>query len=72
MTDKEIISIMYNHANGFSRCIQFSEQGVINFAREILEKGLGTDILSQKKINCDYEKVLDAFIESTNKFQERK
>ena len=35
MTDEEIIDLMYDHATTFSSCVQFSEQGVLDFARAI-------------------------------------
>ena len=35
MTDKEIIDLMYEHATAFSSCVQFSEQGVLDFARAV-------------------------------------
>ena len=35
MTDSEIIDLMYEHATAFSNCVQFSEQGVLDFARAI-------------------------------------
>ena len=35
MTDEEIIDLMYDHATAFSSCVQFSEQGVLDFARAI-------------------------------------
>jgi hypothetical protein len=41
MTDKEIISIMYDHATGFSSCIQFSDDAaVIAFARDLLGQAI--------------------------------
>ncbi len=36
MTDDEIFDLMYEHADAFSSCVQFSEQGVLNFARAVL------------------------------------
>jgi len=38
MTDKEIIDLMYEHATAFSSCVQFSEQGVLDFARAVLNQ----------------------------------
>ena len=35
MTDSEIIDLMYEHATAFSSCVQFSEQGVLDFARAV-------------------------------------
>ena len=35
MTDSEIIDLMYEHATAFSNCVQFSEQGVLDFARAV-------------------------------------
>lgn len=37
MTDEEIFDLMYEHADAFSSCVQFSEQGVLNFARAVLD-----------------------------------
>ncbi len=37
MTDQEIIHLMYDHADGFSSCIQFKDDAaVIAFARAVL------------------------------------
>ena len=37
MTDEEIIHLMYDHADGFSSCIQFKDDAaVIAFARAVL------------------------------------
>ena len=37
MTDQEIIHLMYDHADGFSSCIQFKDDAaVIAFARDVL------------------------------------
>lgn len=36
MTDEEIFDLMYEHADAFSSCVQFSEQGVLDFARAVL------------------------------------
>lgn len=36
MTDDEIFDLMYEHADAFSSCVQFSEQGVLDFARAVL------------------------------------
>ncbi len=35
MTDEEIMDLMYEHATAFSSCVQFSEQGVLDFARSV-------------------------------------
>ena len=35
MTDKEIIDLMYEYADAFSSCVQFSEANVIAFARAV-------------------------------------
>ena len=35
MTNEEIIDLMYDHATAFSSCVQFSEQGVLDFARAV-------------------------------------
>lgn len=36
MTDEEIFDLTYEHADAFSSCVQFSEQGVLDFARAVL------------------------------------
>lgn len=59
MTDQEIISIMYEHANAFSSCIQFSEKGVIDFARAILEANTPA---KPKPVKDSYEQKLQAVI----------
>ena len=39
MTDDEILNIMYDHASGFSSCIQFPDDAaVIAFARDLLNQ----------------------------------
>jgi hypothetical protein len=35
MTDQEIINLMYEYADAFSSCVQFSEANLIAFARAI-------------------------------------
>lgn len=59
MTDQEIINIMYEHANAFSSCVQFSEEGVINFARAILDAGTPK---KEKPVQNGYEQKLQAVI----------
>lgn len=59
MTDHEIISIMYDHANAFSSCVQFSEQGVIDFARAILAANAPA---KPKPVKDCYEQKLQAVI----------
>ena len=36
MTDDDIRSIMYNHASAFTSGIMFSDQGILDFAHELL------------------------------------
>ncbi|NDI16386.1 MAG: hypothetical protein EBY83_00195 [Verrucomicrobia bacterium] len=36
MTDDDIRNIMYNHANAFTSGIIFSDQGILDFAHELL------------------------------------
>jgi len=50
MTDSEIIDLMYEHATAFSNCVQFSEQGVLDFARAVRDFVPGTVQLGEHSL----------------------
>ncbi len=52
MTDQEIISIMYNHADAFTSCVQFSDDAsVIAFARELLQEAGYKEVAPVEKLS---------------------
>jgi hypothetical protein len=64
MTDEEIIDIMYDHATTFSGCVQFSDQGVLDFARAI--RNYIPEVVQTK--TSGYNDELWAFLESADRF----
>lgn len=47
------MNIVYDHATAFSSCIQFSDDAILAFARDVLKAGLGVE--PPESIGCDEE-----------------
>ncbi len=58
MSDEEIMNIVYDHATAFSSCIQFSDDAILAFARDVLKAELGVE--TPEPINCDDESTEEA------------
>jgi hypothetical protein len=68
MTDEEIRYLMYEYADCFSTSIHFTEQGVIDFARAVLNH-TGNAIDSVKEKPLEYEEALTAFNNAVDKYK---
>ena len=64
MTDEEIIDLMYEHATAFSSCVQFSEQGVLDFARAVRDF---VPAVVQPKPPA-YTEVLERFVKDADRY----
>ena len=70
MTDEEIFDLMYEHADAFSSCVQFSEQSVLNFARAILNHVDAATTFVEPQLP-DYGDELSAFTETAERFMDQ-
>ncbi len=70
MTDEEIQEIMYMHANCFTNYICFSDQGVLDFARAVLDQaGYKTPKPQPEPVGASYADAMWRFSESVDKLQ---
>ena len=69
MTDDEIMSIMYDHASAFSSCIQFTDQGVLDFARAILEAGVPRTVKPKPE---GYDAAMRTVLDTAEKLERRR
>ena len=70
MTDEEIFDLMYEYADAFTSCVQFSEQGVLNFARAVLNH-VDTATAFAKPMPPGYSDELWTFTETVERFKEQ-
>lgn len=66
MSDDEIMDLVYEHADCFSSHIQFTDQGILNFARAIN----GTDHLTTTvvKNQAEYTDTLWSFVTNADRY----
>ena len=62
MTDDDIRSIMYNHASAFTSGIMFSDQGILDFAHELL--GTVPPEPEDEDPRASYKHLIDAILAS--------
>jgi hypothetical protein len=69
VTDDEIMSIMYDHATAFSRYIQFTDQGILDFARAILEADVPRTVAPEPE---GYDAAMQTALDTAEKLERRR
>jgi hypothetical protein len=70
MTDEEIRSLMYEYADCFTNTVHFTDQGVLDFARAILNSVSSHQENKQKEERPQYEDALWNFVERADQFMD--
>jgi hypothetical protein len=73
MSDDDILNIMYDHASGFSSCIQFADDAaVIAFARDLLNHSQQQEPLAPpEEPRARYEDDLLKVLELADRFEKQ-
>jgi hypothetical protein len=70
MTDEEIQEIMYMHANCFTNYICFTDQGVLDFARALLDQaGYKAPTPEPEPVGATYADAMWRFVEGVDNLQ---
>lgn len=70
MTDEEIQEIMYMHANCFTNYICFTDQGVLDFARDLLDQaGYKAPTPEPEPVGTTYADAMWRFVEGVDNLQ---